>query len=201
VTVSQPRQGLSESTVVAAALRVAERDGIDGLTMRALASELGVTQMAPYYYFASKDDLLSRLLDGILASLDVPEPGSGPWDQLLRKLMFTELRELAKYRGIGHVWATRNASPTFLATTRAYIDILTEGGFSTEDAFMAFDLIQSQLVGRLLLLDRLRERKDRRVNRLLGLSIPEKHFEDYATFTVDVIVNGLKLRQAFGTMS
>jgi TetR/AcrR family tetracycline transcriptional repressor len=197
VTVSPSRPGLSEETLVAAAIRIARRDGIESVTMRALAAELGVTQMAAYYYFSSKEELLEEVVDGILASIQIPQPGSAAWDELLRQLIRAELRELAKYRGIGHLLPSQNASPAFLILARACIDILVEGGFSTEQAFMAFDTIHSQVLGRLLLLDRLRERHARRLDRLLGLRLPKRHFEDYADFAADVIVSGLK-QQALG---
>ncbi|WP_177238893.1 TetR/AcrR family transcriptional regulator [Pseudonocardia ammonioxydans] len=60
-----PRPSLDVDTVVAAALRLADRDGIEGVSMRAVARELGVGTMSLYPYIADKATLLALMVDTV----------------------------------------------------------------------------------------------------------------------------------------
>ena len=59
---TRPRVRLSKDRVLRAAIQIADKAGIDSLTMRKLAQKLGIEAMTLYYYFAKKDDIV----DGIL---------------------------------------------------------------------------------------------------------------------------------------
>jgi AcrR family transcriptional regulator len=59
------RSGLTVDRIVAAALGIADRDGLDALTMRGIADELGVSSMTPYGYVPSKGELLALMLDTV----------------------------------------------------------------------------------------------------------------------------------------
>ena len=79
--------GLSRERVVSAGLRLADRDGVDALTMRRLGRELGVEAMSLYGYVANKQDLL----EGVLARVysEIPRPDGGPpvpWPERLRTI-------------------------------------------------------------------------------------------------------------------
>jgi AcrR family transcriptional regulator len=79
------RERLSRERVVAAALAVVDRDGLDGLTMRALGRELGVDPMAAYHYLPNKAAVLQGVVEAILSemrpALDVLE---GRWPDGVR---------------------------------------------------------------------------------------------------------------------
>jgi TetR/AcrR family transcriptional regulator, tetracycline repressor protein len=81
------RPRLSKSTVVGRALELADRDGVDSLTIRRLATELGVTPMALYWHFRSKEDLLAGLSDQIWSEVDLDLDRSAPWPDQLRAMM------------------------------------------------------------------------------------------------------------------
>jgi len=66
-----PKPGLSVDAIVAAAIAVADTDGLAGLSMRAVAERLGVTAMALYTYVPSKDELVDLMYDGAHAELPV----------------------------------------------------------------------------------------------------------------------------------
>jgi AcrR family transcriptional regulator len=88
-TAAEPpdRPRLSKSAVVGRALELADRDGVDALTIRRLATELGVTPMALYWHFRSKEDLLSGLSDHIWSEVDLAVDQSAPWPDQLRAIM------------------------------------------------------------------------------------------------------------------
>ncbi len=63
------RSGLSVRRIVAAAVKRADREGIDALSMRNLASDLGVATMALYTHVPGTEELLDLVFDGVLAEL------------------------------------------------------------------------------------------------------------------------------------
>ncbi|MFF3112904.1 TetR/AcrR family transcriptional regulator [Kitasatospora sp. NPDC057904] len=73
--------------MVAAGRRVIERDGIDALTMRAVAAELGTAAASLYRHVADRDTLLLAVLEEIAAGLPVDVPGAEPTARLLRRLL------------------------------------------------------------------------------------------------------------------
>lgn len=87
------KQALSADHIVDAATGLIERDGLRAFTMRALGRELGVSAMAVYGYFPSREQLLAAVLERFMASMNTaPVPGER-WDDTLRRTM-TSLYEL-----------------------------------------------------------------------------------------------------------
>ncbi|MFD3508536.1 TetR/AcrR family transcriptional regulator [Nocardia sp. NPDC058666] len=72
-----PKPALTVDTVVAAAIALADRDGIDKLTIRAVAAELGVRAMSLYTYIPSKEALIVLMVDAV-ATEDAPIPDDLP---------------------------------------------------------------------------------------------------------------------------
>ena len=71
-------RGLSREEIVEAAIAVADAEGPDAISMRRIAREVGAGVMSLYWYVASKEELLDRMLDAIEAEIEVPEP-TGDW--------------------------------------------------------------------------------------------------------------------------
>src|SRR5919206_4716295 len=76
--------GLSREKVLAAALAVADTEGLEAVSFRRLASDLGVTPMALYRYVDNKEALLDGIGDLVLSELELPEPPTGGWRDQLR---------------------------------------------------------------------------------------------------------------------
>lgn len=81
------RPGLTTDGVVAAARRLIERDGIDALTMRAVATELDTAAASLYRHVADRESLLLAVLDEVADGMPVDVPGDSPADRLLRRLL------------------------------------------------------------------------------------------------------------------
>ena len=73
---ARKRSPLDRDQVLASALLLADRDGVEKLTMRALSTELGVSPMAVYWHFANKAALVGELVDFVVNQYDV-HPGAG----------------------------------------------------------------------------------------------------------------------------
>ncbi|TDQ43591.1 TetR/AcrR family transcriptional regulator [Actinorugispora endophytica] len=70
---------LSRTRIQDAALGLVDRDGMEGLSMRKLAQELGVRAPSLYSHYRNKDDLLHDVVDRITAGIDVSGFGGGDW--------------------------------------------------------------------------------------------------------------------------
>src|ERR1700735_3590691 len=74
-----PKPSLSGEQVVTTAIRIADRDGLGGLSMRRLADELGITAMSLYGYVPSKAELLDVMADRAYAEIPVRDLPARPW--------------------------------------------------------------------------------------------------------------------------
>jgi AcrR family transcriptional regulator len=81
------RAGLSREEIGATALRIADTDGFDDLSMRRIARELGAGTMSLYHYVRNKEELLAVMWDVVMRELIIPEDElSGDWRNSLSKL-------------------------------------------------------------------------------------------------------------------
>jgi TetR/AcrR family transcriptional regulator, tetracycline repressor protein len=144
---------LTRELVVAAALRIVDRDGLKGLTMRALGRELGVDPMAVYHWVPSKDRLLDLIVDAVfseipLDGLQLPE---GDWS-----LRFTYAARVFRDTLVRHpnalaVLATRpGMSEAAVAPAEFAIGLLREAGFALETAVYAVGVMSNFVVGLVL---------------------------------------------------
>ena len=88
------RARLSKSVVVDRALALADAHGLEALTIRRLAQDLGVTPMALYWHFRSKEELLMALGDRVWEEIDVSLDPAVDWITQLRGLMESLVRTL-----------------------------------------------------------------------------------------------------------
>ena len=83
----EPVVRLSKDTVTGRALELADAQGLDRLTIRRLAQDLGVTPMALYWHFRSKEELLAALGDRVWAEIDLELDPDADWAAQLRGLL------------------------------------------------------------------------------------------------------------------
>lgn len=140
-------RSLTEASIVDAALRVIERDGVDGLSMRALSRELGVSAMAAYYYVKSKEELLDLVAAQVLADIAAPASPGLEWPARLRLLIDQIESALRHHRGLGDLLLDRMHN-TQRHIMRAIMELLSEAGFEDADVVMAYALIHTYLFGR-----------------------------------------------------
>jgi AcrR family transcriptional regulator len=81
------RPRLSKDAVTGRALELADADGLDALTIRKLAQHLGVTPMALYWHFRSKEDLLEGMGERVWNEVDVFVDPAAPWPDQLRAML------------------------------------------------------------------------------------------------------------------
>src|SRR5580704_8014442 len=128
---------LSEGEIVEAALRLTQEVGLDNLSMRALARELGVPPMTIYHYVPSIEALQELVVNHILAEIHIPGPDEGTWEERLRQLEREARRAFVDHRGVAaRVGAGAPTEGTRLA--EGVLAILHDGGFSPEAAVLCF---------------------------------------------------------------
>ena len=153
MTTSQPRArrqtrtGLSRVRVLEAALRIADEQGIDALTMRRLAQELGVEAMALYYHVANKDEILATLADSVLEEFDLPTPG-GDWKAELRATALSAYRALGRHPwAAGLMLAMHQPSRRRLAYMDSILGTLTAAGFTEDQTDHGYHVIEGHIMG------------------------------------------------------
>jgi AcrR family transcriptional regulator len=87
------RRGLDKNAILAAAFDMLSRDGEPGFSVRKLGLRIGVDPMTVLHHFGSKEELLRRIADRALASVELPAP-STDWRADLRHVA-TAYRDLA----------------------------------------------------------------------------------------------------------
>ena len=131
--VEAPRRvRLSRDRVLRAAVALADDAGIESLSMRKLAQELGVVPMALYKHVANKEELLDGMVDVVVGEIDPPIHGTD-WKSAVRQRILSARRALLR-----HPWASRvlesrtNPTPLVLGYMDSMIGMFRAGGFSID---------------------------------------------------------------------
>jgi AcrR family transcriptional regulator len=124
------RTRLSRDAVADRALRLADAAGVDALTIRGLATELGVTPMALYWHFRTKDALLSGLSERVWAEMDTSVKDTTPWPEQLSGLLESLLRVLRAHPAAARLLLrTQHLGESCLPAAEITLDILRRAGF------------------------------------------------------------------------
>jgi AcrR family transcriptional regulator len=142
------RPQLTRQRVVAEALAVIAQDGVQAMSMRALAARLGVVPGALYHHFGNKQQLQDLVLDGVLAEVDFHTDPSLAWTEQL-KILATRLRQvLEAHPGVAGILKTRDPlGPHSLALAEAFLRPLQAAGFADREAGLAFFLLVDYTIG------------------------------------------------------
>ena len=153
MTVTPPRSrrerpskpALSRDGILDAALGVPEREGIEKLTMRRLATELDTGPASLYVYVSSTTELHAMLIDRLLARLDLRWSGRGDWHRRLRTLLVSYSDLLMQHPGLARsALVTWPQGPHYLDLLELVLRLLVAGGVPLPRAAWAVDtLLQS----------------------------------------------------------
>ncbi len=138
---------LSRDEIVRAALEYGSREGFEQLSMRSLARDLDVTPMALYHHVADKQELLSILVDEVLAPIEVPEFDFGTWQERLTELQRSSNESSDRYPGIDLVASSTKVTAQGERIMRGYVQILRDGGFSEREAMLGLCTITTLRYG------------------------------------------------------
>ena len=129
------RARLSKRAVVDRALKLADTDGLDALTIRKLAQDLGVTPMALYWHFRSKEDLLEGMAEQVWGEIEVNVDPSVPWWTQLQGGLESLLRVLRAHPSAPQLLLEHEKrNEAALGATESALAILRDAGFDPEHA-------------------------------------------------------------------
>jgi AcrR family transcriptional regulator len=138
---------LNRERILQAALRLADLEGLESLSMRKLAQVLGVQAMSLYNHVANKDDLIDGIVDRVVSEIAVPDL-TIDWKTAMRQRAISAHTVLLR-----HPWATMvlmsrvNVGPAMLRYVDTTLGCLQEAGFSFEMADHAWNALDSHIYG------------------------------------------------------
>jgi AcrR family transcriptional regulator len=138
---------LTRDKILRAAVRLADKGGIDAISMRKLAQSLGVEAMSLYNHVANKDEVLDGITDLVVGEIALPARGVD-WKEAMRGRARSAHEVVLR-----HPWATMlivsrmNIGPAMLRYIDATLAVLREAGFSYELADRAWNAMDSHIYG------------------------------------------------------
>ena len=140
------RKPLSRERILETALALADKNGIDALSMRKLGQELGFEAMSLYNHVANKDDLLDGMVDLVLAETEPPSHEL-PWDESVRASAVSVHAALVR-----HPWAVQlllggHPRPARLGYMDALLRELREAGFAPDTIYHAYHVLDGHIFG------------------------------------------------------
>ncbi|MEV3924499.1 TetR/AcrR family transcriptional regulator [Actinomadura coerulea] len=221
------RVPLSRGRVLRAAVRLADRDGLEALTMRRLAQEVGVEAMSLYHHVAGKeavlDGLVEVVVDEIMKAVEEAEapPPERDWRGALRARVLAARAVLLRHRWApGLLGARSTVNPAVIAYYDQVVGLLRAGGLSFDLAHRALHVLGSRALGFAQELFQpgeaqaaddpaLMEQMAGRFPNLAGMLVDAVHDDPDGTlgfcddqfefeFALDLILEGLERRRAAG---
>jgi AcrR family transcriptional regulator len=144
-----PRRRLSRTAVLDAALATIDRQGLHGLTIRALAVELGVPPMTLYSYFKTKSELLDLTFEHLLHRL-VPAQRHDRWQPEFEAICRHMRRELLDHPHRIALLTRTTMPPSVLRIYDRLLHLMLKDGFEPEAAMFAFSSAMSLVLGSVL---------------------------------------------------
>jgi AcrR family transcriptional regulator len=158
VSQAQPGPGLrvplSRERVLWAAVKLADEGGIESVTMRRLAEELGAEAMSLYYHVANKDDILDGIADAVAREInqavdraEVPS-GAANWKTAVRRRILAARQVLLRHPWAPGLFETRTTtSPAIIRHFDGLVGLMRDGGFSYDLAHHALHALGSRALG------------------------------------------------------
>ncbi|NRQ39863.1 TetR family transcriptional regulator [Nonomuraea sp. NN258] len=143
-----PRQGLTRQTVIEAALRLLDEVGLDGLSTRRLAAELGVKSPALYWHFRDKQELLDRMAESILLAGGMGPPGEGEsWQEWLTRRAHNYRAILLAHRDGARLVADSRLGPEAIRMFDRELAAMVACGFTPVLALRAITALSRYVTG------------------------------------------------------
>jgi AcrR family transcriptional regulator len=144
---AESREPLTKERILRVAVALADEGGVESLSMRRIAQELGVVPMALYKHVANKDEMLDGMVDVVVGEIDPPLEGAD-WKTAIRERVLSARRALLR-----HPWASRviesrtTPTPTVIGYMDEMIGILRKGGFSVDLTHHSMHAMGSRALG------------------------------------------------------
>jgi len=141
------RAPLTRERIIESACVLADRSGIDDLSMRKLGADLGVEAMSLYNHVANKDDIYDGMIDYVFTSIALPSDEL-EWKEAMRQIGVSAMDAFGRHNWVAFLLMQRgNFGPGALAFMDNVIARLLKAGFSSEDSHHAWQMLASHTMG------------------------------------------------------
>src|SRR4051812_26995823 len=142
------REPITRDAIVDTALKVLDKEGLDGLSMRRVAEELGTGAASLYWHVGSKDGLLDLVFDRIIGEQHVPDPQPGRWREQLKEVARNMRKAIVSHRDVVEISLGRiPMGPNALDWSERVLAILRSGGVPDRLAVRGVWLLTSVVNG------------------------------------------------------
>ena len=137
---------LSRERVLTTAVAYADRHGLEALSMRKLADELGAGAMSLYHYVPNKERLIDGMIDIVFSEIEPPSLELD-WKTAMRRRAVSTRAALNRHRWAVGLMEGRNAGLAGIHVREAILGCLREAGFSIEDTIQAYSVQDAYIYG------------------------------------------------------
>ena len=137
---------MSRERVLRAAIDFADANGIESLSMRKLARELGVEAMTLYYYVANKNDLLEGMADLIAEEIELPSDDVD-WREATRTRATSAHAVLVRHHWASPLWMRVLIGPARMRYMDSALGVYRRAGLSPASTELAFHAVENHVVG------------------------------------------------------
>ena len=142
-----PRAPLSRERVLRAAVELADAEGLDALSMRRLARELGVEAMSLYNHVANKDEILAGMMEIAVGEIELPMDAAD-WKAAMRRSAISNRDVLRRHSWASSLWMSRQSGgPAQLRRTDWMLRTLREAGLSKDLVYHALHILEAYVLG------------------------------------------------------
>ncbi|GLX00390.1 TetR family transcriptional regulator [Microtetraspora sp. NBRC 16547] len=129
---------LSREALVERAVLLADAEGLEAVTVRRLAQELGVTPMALYWHFKSKDQLLNSVADHLLKEVTPEFDPAATWNVRVRAMVEALVGVMRRHRFLPALFGmvTKGEVNSFARATDTALDLLRQAGFTLQEGYL-----------------------------------------------------------------
>ena len=145
-----PKPALSREDVIAAAISIADTDGqgLEALTMSAVAEKLGFTTMALYRYFPSKEALIDAIVDAAMGAPPAPLVGEASWRERVRHWAYAKRAMLCARPWLAELpFVAAPHGPNWLSWHEAFLQAIVGIGLTPEDMMDMLSVVDGYVRG------------------------------------------------------
>jgi AcrR family transcriptional regulator len=191
------RKPLTRDAIVEAALALLERDGLQGLSMRRLAQELGAGAASLYWHVGDKEELLSLMLDRIVGEAELVEPSSENWQEQVKEMLRATRRLMLKRRDAAQISLGRiPAGPNSLPVLERTLAVLAAAGLPARVISYAADMF-ALYVGGFAYEESMPQQGDPAAFGEYLASLPPEQFPTLTALAPDLVAGGAEERFEF----
>jgi len=192
------RKPLTRDAIVEAGLKLLERDGLQGLSMRRLAQELGSGAASLYWHVGDKEQLLALMLDRIVGEMEVIEPDPDNWQETVKEMLRAMRRQMTRRRDAAALSLGRiPAGPNSLPVMERSLAILEAAGLPARVISYAADMF-ALYVGGFAFEEGLQTEGDPEAIGAYWASLPADRFPTLAGMASELVQGDADERFEFG---